>query len=280
MVTPDQAETFTLIVDRSNLKDLSPETLLAAFQAEGIRSLEDLTASLSQALQERTGQAERIHYADLFREPTPSEVLKSIVQRVPEAPIIVDGEERDPREISRFDGVELGFIPQDEGKSLLLLTDKATWAPFVRTLLISRAVTNRMTSSALESYQYGGYTFVTPRNGPTIIVGQPAIAVGPTAPDPAPPWLTLWRDINLSGSALTLYSGESRRDLTRVSWSIFGGSWNDRISSVGRTSSLCLAFEHIHFQGGFFWLGPNGVNNFDLHMAQWGDRISSVINAG
>lgn len=280
MVTPDQAETFTLLVDRSNLKDLSPETLLAAFQAEGVRSLEDLTASLSRALQERQGQAERLAYEDLFREPTPPEVLKSIVQRVPDVPIIVDGEMRDPEEIRRFDGVELGFIPRHEGKALLLLTDKATWAPFVRSLLISRAVTNGMTSSGLESYQYGGYTFVTPRGEPTLVTGQPSVVFAPPVPDPAPPWLTLWSDINLSGSALTLFSGESRRDLTRVGWSFFGGSWNDRVSSVGRTSSLCLAFEHIHFQGGFRWLGPNSVNELNLHLSQWGDRISSVINAG
>jgi hypothetical protein len=205
-------------------------------------------------------------------------VLKTIEQRVPEIPIIVDGECLDPREITRFNGVELGFIPLHDGKGLLLLTDKTTWAPFVRTLLISRAVNSGM--SALEKYQYGGYSFVTPTNGPVVIVGQPTPAAGPPVPEPPPPELILWSDINLGGSALTLYSGESRRDLTQVGWSIFGGSWNDRISSVGRTTSLCMAFEHIHFAGGFLWLGPNHFNTLNLHDFQWGDRISSVINSG
>lgn len=91
MFSPDRAETFTLIIDRSNLKDLSPETLVAAFQAEGVRSLEDLTCDLSRALREGTGQAERLMCEDLFREPTPPDVLKTIVQRVPEAPIVVGG---------------------------------------------------------------------------------------------------------------------------------------------------------------------------------------------
>ncbi len=280
MFTPDRAETFTLIIDRSNLKDLSPETLLAAFQAEGIRSLEDLTCDLSRALREGSGQAERLAYEELFREPTPPEVLKSIEHGVPEMPIIVDGERLDPSEITRFNGRELGFIPQEDqdGEALLLLTDKSTWAPFVRTLLISRAVTNGM--SALEQYQYGGYTFVAPKNGPVVVVGQPTTAAGPPVPDPAPPWLTLWSDINLSGSALTLYSGESRRDLTTVGWTVFSGSWNDRISSVGRTSSLCLAFEHIHFMGSFLFIGPRFTNTLNLHLEQFGDRISSGINGG
>lgn len=278
MLSPDRAEALSLIIDRSHLPDLAPQTLLAAFQAEGIRSLDDLADSLSRALRDAAERSARLAYEHLFREPASPELLRTITHGVPTRPIIVNGERRDPQEITRFNGTELLYIPQEDEQALLILTDKTTWGPFLRTLLISRAVLTG--ESALERYQFGGYTFVTPQNEPVVIVGQAPQTPGAPVPPDAPKALTLWSDINLSGSALTLYSAESYRDLTRVDWSIFGGSWNDRISSIGRTSSLSTIHEHVGFQGSALLVGPNDVNRLSLHDDGWGDRVSSVINGG
>lgn len=278
MISPRRAEALSLIIDRSHLPDLAPETLLAAFQAEGVRSLEDVAASLSRALRDAEERARPLAVETLFRDPAPPELLRSARRPVPRKPIIVHGERRDPAEITQFAGAELLYVPQEAGESLLILTDKATWGPFLRTLLLSRAVLSG--ASALEQYEYGGYTFVTPRNEPVVIVGQGPVTPGSPVPSDAPKTLTLWSDIDLSGSAMSLDSLEYYTDLTRVSWSIFGGSWNDRISSVGRTTSVSTIHEHTHFRGDVLLVGPNDFNRLNLHEEGWGDRASSVINGG
>jgi hypothetical protein len=272
------AEKLNEAIVRSNFDNLTPEILLEAFKAEGIGSLEDLAKRMTEALKDPRGGPERVPYSELFTQPTPKSIRDTITHPVPTVPFVVDGVMHDPEDIVRYNGEELGFIPQKGGTELLVMRDKGLWAPFVRTLLLTRSVVNGM--SALEQYQFGGYSWVSPQDGPTVVVSPPPVTFGPPVPPPAPPWLSLWTDINLSGSALTLDPGESYRDLTNVGWWIFAGNWNDKFSSVHRTSSLCMAFEHIHFAGSFLWIGPSESHQMNLHDLGWGDRISSVINSG
>ena len=283
ILSPTSAEKVNQIVVRSNFKDLSPETLLEAFKAEGIGSLEDLAKRITSALQDPEGRPQRIPYDSLFSQPTPPDVLAKIEQQIPEVPFVVDGVLHDPKDILKYNGQELGFMLQPGGKELLVLADKTVWAPFLKTILLFRAV-----SSNLERYQYGGYTFISPQTrpigpgasgggasgGPVIIVGQPV-------PEPPPPWITLWTDDNLSGNALVLEPGESRRNLLKVGpgFPVFG-DFNDKFSSLSRTSSLCMAFEHIDFQGGFLFIDRRDTNTFELRTEGFNDRISSVINSG
>jgi hypothetical protein len=75
---------------------------------------------------------------------------------------------------------------------------------------------------------------------------------------------------------------------------VFGGDWNDQISSLGGTNSTCQYFEHIN-SGGSSLIIPNDVPitvpstgyspSFkasrpigNLVELGWNDRISSVIN--
>jgi len=134
--------------------------------------------------------------------------------------------------------------------------------------------------SELEQYEFGGYRSVTPQDGLVVVVGTPRPIPGSSVPPPAPPQLTLWTDINLSGSALELQPGESYRDFTDIGWWVFAMDWNDKISSIGPTSSLCMVFEHTHSQGSSLFVGPSGTSWLNLHSLGWGDRISSVINGG
>jgi hypothetical protein len=278
-LSPASAEKVNQIVVRSNFKDLTPETLLEAFKAEGIASLEDLAKRITNALQNPKGRPQRIPYDTLFSQPTPPEVLARIEHQVPEVPFVLDGELHDPGDIVKFNGQELGFISQAGGKELLVLSDKSVWAPFLKTTLLSRLV-----SSALEGYQYGGYSFISPQTaGPgDFSLAPPPIILGQPVHQPSPPWISLWTDSNISGKALVLEPGESRRNLLEVSvggWP-FSEDFNDKCSSFTRTTSLCIAFEHIHFQGSFLWLGPSSMNTSDLSWIGWNDRISSVINGG
>lgn len=275
MFSPNSAEKINKAIARSSYPDISVETLLAAFKAEGIESLEDLAQQMVQALQDSKGQPVRLSYSDLFTQPTPKDIRDSIVHYVPAVPFIMDGVTHDPEDITRYNGEELGFIPQEGGTQLLVIRGKDTWGPLVQTLLVSRAVAHGL--NELDQYQFGGYRWVTPRNSPIIIIPPPPPG---TVPPPAPPWIALWTDINLSGNAIDLNPGESYRDLRNVGWWLFAGDWNDQFSSITRTSSLCMVFEHINFQGSFLFVGPSETHWLDLHSFGWGDRTSSVINSG
>jgi hypothetical protein len=274
IISPAKAEKVNTIILRSNFKDLTPETLLESFKAEGIRSLEDLARRFTTALRDPEGLPQPIPYEELFARPTPRDVVAAIKHPVPQIPFIVDGVEHDPEDIVRYNGQELAYIPQKGGTELLLLKDKSVWGPLVQTALLSRAV-----STALLPHDYPS----SPRSvgGPPDATTLNLLAgggVGPV-PDPPPPWTAGFVDINMDGDGLWLYSGESRRDLTKVSWGLFD-DFNDKFSSLHRTTSLCMAFEHIHFKGSSFFFGPSYENWLDLRTIGWNDRISSFINGG
>src|SRR4051812_37414812 len=92
------AEKLNTVIIRSNLPDLKPETLLASFEEEGIRSLEDLAKRLVKLAQDPEGLPQRINYEGLFTQPTPKELLERIEHQVPTVPFVVDGVEHDPED--------------------------------------------------------------------------------------------------------------------------------------------------------------------------------------
>ena len=51
----------------------------------------------------------------------------------------MNGVTHDPEDITRYNGEELGFIPQKGGTELLVIREKNIWAPLVRTLPVSHA---------------------------------------------------------------------------------------------------------------------------------------------
>jgi hypothetical protein len=279
-LSPSTVEKVNHIIIRSNFPDLTPETLLESFKAEGIRSLEDLAQRLTKALRDPEGLPQRINYEDLFSQPTPREVLETIEHQVPKVPFVVDGAIHDPEDIVRYNGQELGFIPQKGGTELLVLKDKSVWAPFLRTALLSRAVSAALMPQGIPSVaqSVGNPLDATMLN--LTIEGLPMGPFGPPVPPPLRPEVWLFTDIAYAGSGLVLYSGESRRNLLEVGDWPWVSDFNDKFSSVYRTSGLSMGFEHIHFQGSFLWLGPSDTGWYDLTHPGWNDRISSVINSG
>jgi hypothetical protein len=97
----------------------------------------------------------------------------------------MNGVTHDPEDITRYNGEELGFIPQKGGTELLVIREKNIWAPLVRTLPVSHAAANGM--SELEQYEFGGYRWVTPQDGPVVVVGTPRPIPGSPVPPPAQP---------------------------------------------------------------------------------------------
>ncbi len=281
--SPMKAEKVNQILLRSNFSDLNPETMLAAFEAEGIRSLEDFAERLTTALRDPKGLPQRVPYEGLFAEPTPPQVLATIEHPVPRVPFVVDGVVHDPKDIVRYNGQELSFIPQEGGTELLVLTDKSVWAPLTRTALLSRAVARGLTADShrLGAQSVGGPSDTTLLNlaMPDNTDGVPR-AMGPPVPDPAPPWTAGFTDINFGGHGLSFQPGESRRNLLEVGVWPWLDDFNDKFSSLHRTTSLCTAFDHIHFQGDLLWCGPSHHNFLNLIDLGWNDRISSFINGG
>jgi hypothetical protein len=208
----------------------------------------------------------RIDYDGLFTQPTPRELLDTIEHQVPAVPFIVDGVEHDPADIVRYNGQELGFIPQKEGTELLVLKDKSVWGPFLRTAMLARAV--GIALAPADGIQAGGQRVTTPQSARDLIL------------PPNGPNLVLWTDEGYRGFDLVLQSGESRRNLLEVGVWPWLGDFNDKLTSQWPTTSLAMAFEHIHFQGSFLWCGPNGIGAYTYVAWGWNDRISSVINSG
>jgi hypothetical protein len=286
-VSPATLGKIDRVISRSNFRDLTPETVLAAFEAEGIRSLEDVAERLTVALRSDDGQPQPIPYETLFAEPTPREIVAAIEHPVPEVPFVVDGVWHDPGDIVRYNGQELSYFPQKGGTELLILTDKRLWAPLVQTSFLMRTVANGLAvhghplGTSIAGPGFGGSSdaqgVVGPPDARTLNLFQ-TDSMGPV-PDPPPPWTAGLEHINMNGDGLWLYSAESRRDLTEVSLGLFD-DWNDKFSSMHRTTSLCGAFSDVGFRGDYWQFGPSFTNWLDLRQIGWNDRISSFINSG
>lgn len=272
-VSPKAAENLTTLLMRSNYDDLTPETLLAAFQAEGVRSLEDLTQRMTDELQKSNGQPQPIPYDSLFAPPSP-EFVAQIEHPIPQVPIVVNGVTYAPEEITRFNGREIGYIPQDGGRHLLLLTDRDAWVPFVKSALLARAV-----ASSVDRHNLGGFSWS--RSAPALAMfAGPTVVVGGPTTYPPQPWIGYFEHYECNGDGVWLDSGESRTDLRCVGSWPFKSDFNDTFSSYSRSTGLSMAWEHIHFTGDWLWTGPNATDMMDLRWVGWNDRISSIINSG
>ncbi len=269
-------EKINQIISSSNFDDLTPETLLLAYQEEGFRSLEDLTVRLTEAIQDPKGRSQRLDY-ELFSKPTPGEAWATIEHKVPKIPFIVNGIEHDPEDIVRYNGRELCFIvdARSEPNEMVVLTDKAVWSSFLQTTTLANQV-----SSSLERYQYGGYHFDT---GPSPASEGPVIIL----PPPKPPYGRITQDVYMysqtdwTGSRLELGPSLQYPDLTSlyIWWPLV--TWNDEIMSISPTTSFCIFGEHIGFDpGSKLWFVYSELGYKDLEEVGWNDRISSVWNAG
>ena len=87
--------------------------------------------------------------------------------------------------------------------------------------------------------------------------------------------LRMWDDVNYGGGAWTLAPEEYVEDLSDFDegLGLFGGDWNDKISSVEMARCYMRAWEHAAEGGASLTLYRDNPN---LHAIGWGDRISSI----
>jgi len=266
-------EKVTRIIASSNFEDLTPETLLRAYEEEGIRSLEDLTQRLTEAIQDPKGRPQRLNY-ELFSKPTPREASATIEHKVPKVPFIVNGIEHDPEDIVRYNGRELCFIvdSRSEPSELVVLEDKAVWSSFLQTIVLANLVPNA------ADFQYGGYHSVPgprPASEGSVIQVTPPNPLGKSTAD-----VYMFSEPNLVGSRLELGPNLMYTDLTRLDIIWLLDDWNDEIESISPTTSFCIFAEHIDLGGSKLFFKDPRVGSRNLETIGWNNRISSVWNMG
>ncbi len=266
-------EKVTRIIASSNFEDLTPETLLLAYEEEGIRSLEDLTQRLTEAIQDPKGRPQRLNY-ELFSKPTPREASATIEHKVPKVPFIVKGIEHDPEDIVRYNGRELCFIvdSRSEPDELIVLEDKAVWSSFLQMIVLANLVPNA------AGYQYGGYHSVPgPRPATSLAGPEPII---PPPPEKSTSDVYMYSEPKLLGSKLELGPNLMYTDLTKKDLFAVLVNWNDEIESISPTISTCFFSEHIDHGGSKLFFKDPTLGSRDLATIGWDNRISSVWNMG
>jgi hypothetical protein len=258
-----EAEKLRRALGRRDLKAITPAAILAAFRADGIRSIEDYAKKLSDVIREQKGAPQRIDI-DAIARPTPKTVVAAIRHQVPQVPFVMGGTVYDPKDIARFNGRELLFVDGED--ELLVYSDTAA----LRRLLQAAALTDVL-QTGLKKYGIDQKPGAVGPADADIVVGRPPHSQGY---QPPPTNCVMFDDVDYSGSALYLDQGQAFPDLTENYTWPFGSGWNDCISSIYPTSGTCVFWEHINFQGS--QLVTSGSDN--LTKIGWNDRISSVAN--
>ena len=247
------------------------EDAVAELRHEGLDALDVLVGVLAEASKKSTSsvRAQAAIQLQRFSERSAPDAAARTVHRVPHVPVLVNGTLYDPPDIRRFDGVELHFVPADD--HLLAIDDRSVIANLWQTSYLS---------SALESYQYGGYDTGV---GPQIVIPTVPMEPGGELPPYNPGGSSgeggsgtlLFEHVNFDGDWLTLPKNKAYYDLTEVGKDFLGlGDWNDVISSVQMyTTTMCVLFEHVH-RGGASLTLHGGTEN--LVAWGWNDRVSSV----
>ncbi len=289
---------------------LTKQALVKAFADDGIHDLEGAAAHIvARFKKDRELQKHEPSLIDftLLGKPTPPEVARGIVHTAPQVPFILDGVTYDPKDIGRFNGKALLFMPivGSDGNTALQ-TFHEEISPILAGYFQLRQVAGLLKIAdfalpGLPPPPHAGTPPGTPDDpynpGPWGCGGITGVPCGrssqpsppaPPAPKPAPPpeppfpftgeQVQMFDRGDYTGNWFWLARGFMWGDLTQVSrGGLFGGDWNDEIFSLSSTSSFCIYCEHINLQGSKFFPGP-GKPIRNLAALGWHNRISSVWN--
>jgi len=186
---------------------------------------------------------------------------QDIVHTVPEIPVLIDGVMFDPKDIKRFDGQELHFIAARDRQSMIAITDRAVMGKWWEMTYVT-SLTNSASS--------------VPR----------ALASHFSLPEPA---VNYYEDDNFLGSIISHRKNRGFADLTQHRTSLFGPTWNDRISSLILVNlTVCVLYENVQYGGATHTFyasvpsSPEGPVSYPIdrepHLRPygWNDRASSV----
>lgn len=211
----------------------------------------------------------------------PPDAAARIVHRIPQIPFILNGTLYDPKDIERFNGQGLHFVPAANYEYMLAVDDADVMVHWWRLAELA----------AIESYRYGGYRF-EPGPGGSTIHSHPGGDPSPLSEGPVSGIVmsVLFDDAGFSGCSLNLHSSEIGQgggptqyaNLAHESRGFLGlGDWNDVISSVKVEHGVTVLFEHAYFGA---LDGGSAVSLFapanNLALIGWNDRCSSVAING
>jgi hypothetical protein len=258
----------------SPLKDLTADEMLAVLCREGVVSVEDLLKRLRGNRTESQSPAP-INLQMLSRE-TPRDDVARIEHRAPKVPFIVNGTFYDPGDIRRFNGRELHFIIGSASAphgAMLGFDDRTVLTSWLQIVYLSRAAGMTVRTHGPEHPENPTGTYVV---YPLPIQAEPS-HVRPTH-------AFMYSRAYHSGMYLELAPGLQLEDLGKIFRADDYGFrpglvWDNAISSIHSTSSLCLYWEHPHFQGAMRIVVPN-MSIPDLDWLGFDDTISSVMNLG
>lgn len=235
------------------------KTVLQELYARGITTLEQFVESEAQKRKPQRIDSKKALEAVLARSASDSSVKSKIGPPSSSVTIVLDGRRVDYNAIAQLNGQPLDYVAttlKGGEQALVVFSDRS----IVRNHLLSQfkgsipALDNEVNKALIA----GGLQ-------PSPLI--PRIEVG----------LVIWEDVGYGGSDWTLGPEEYYPDLTEITGGLglFGGDWNDKISSVQMARCYCVAWENIESQG----LGAKLIlyqDTPDLHILGWGDRISAI----
>jgi hypothetical protein len=234
-------------------------TTLHELSARGITTLEQLVQSKS-----RMRKPARIDSAKTLEEilarsaaRSDSSAKSKIGPPAPSVPIVLDGERVEYKEIARLNGRPLDYVGatlKSGEPALVVFSDRS----------IMRNHHLRQFNTALR--EIGGEVENALMSGglqPAALVAR--INLG----------LRICEDVDYRGASWTFAPEEYVPDLRDFDegLGLFGGDWNDRISSVQMGRCYMQAWADINEGGETLTLFQDHPN---LHVIGWGDRISTI----
>jgi len=265
MSSPRQGKNIDFdIISAIATRDAAVEDIVRELRNRGVKSLEDVLDMVRQATARRDESAKTTPDPVDFKKFSVGADYKQrldIVHTVPEIPVLIDGVMFDPKDIKRFDGQELHFIAARDRQSMIAIADRAVMGKWWEMTYVTS-----LTSSASSA----------PR----------ALASHFSFPEPA---VIYYEDDQFGGSIISHGKNRGFYDLTQHKTSIFGHSWNDRISSLQLVNlTICVLHWDIHWQGATMTFqastpsSPEGPPSYpvdwepSLRPYGWNDQASSV----
>jgi hypothetical protein len=282
------------LLHKDRVTSTTKEALVQAFQDDGIYDLEGVVEHIlgrfRYDIEMQRTEPRRAMYVDYSR-PTPPEIARDIRHPAPEVPFLFEGDTYDPADIRRFDGQPLVYVIGGAEGEPGLHVFREEYKPVITGYLQAQAYVRTMGfGDGSPPPPVGGFPGDYTPGGPIGCGGVTGIPCGKTQvidhppPPPTSPLtsneIQMFDDDNWRGNWFWLARGFIWKDLTKVHrGGLFGGVWNDAITSLARTNGTCFYHEHVQLQGDLLIVKPfQDVAN--LTQSGWNDRISSVHYLG
>jgi hypothetical protein len=232
--------------------DASIQDSVAELRKYGVESAGDLLSTLSEGFRVAQDAGQALDF-DHIPDETSQDLIKGIVQKIPEVPFILKGTMYDPKDIVRFNGQELHFVASLTGDHMLAIDDRQLYAHWRQFTHLQQYLQDSRFLPSIEDAASTSLALLGPPN----------------------PLTAFFEHINLDGGWFNVPKNYGRTKL---------GSWNDEISSFQMIGTqVAELHEDVNYQGQSFSkllpYSPTGDYYYEernLHRYGWGDRTSSV----